>query len=440
MPRARRVLGRRPRRAIPRERPARDHDGADALGGRGLLQGRACRRGGARCEDWASHELRADRGAGGLARADRHRRGRGVPPRRRRGRAARGRSAPGRRRGAALRRRADLAGPPAPGGRRRAEPPRAACRQAGRRGGGGARPCQARAARGDRQVGGRWRFLTSFYASPGFTDERIHAFLATDLSDDPAEAEEEERIEVVSEPVSRIDEVIRSCEDSKSLVTLLWFRAFVLPTFKGGGAGENRCPWRRRTVKPERRTGRRGTHDDAAFEHLVLDFLAYLELERGLSRNTLQSYRTDLLQFGAFLRQRGLDAQHAESRDVSDFLTGLAGPEGPPSRRRRSSGRRPAFARSTGTSAVRESAPTIPRGAVGAAAQQSAAPRARSVGGAGLLSQPQGTEPIPLRDRAMLELMYASGLRASETIDLELSDVDLDEGLCGRGERARRSG
>jgi 8-oxo-dGTP pyrophosphatase MutT (NUDIX family) len=76
---------------------------------------------------------------------------------------------------------------------------------------------------------GQWRFLTSFYASPGFTNERIHAFLATDLSDDPAEAEEEERIEIVSEPVSRIDEVIRSCEDSKSLVTLLWFRAFVLP-------------------------------------------------------------------------------------------------------------------------------------------------------------------------------------------------------------------
>jgi 8-oxo-dGTP pyrophosphatase MutT (NUDIX family) len=76
----------------------------------------------------------------------------------------------------------------------------------------------------------QWRFLTSFYASPGFTNERIHAFLATDLSDDPAEAEEEERIEVVSEPVSGIDDVIRSCEDSKSLVTLLWFRAFVLPS------------------------------------------------------------------------------------------------------------------------------------------------------------------------------------------------------------------
>src|SRR4029079_17375950 len=61
-----------------------------------------------------------------------------------------------------------------------------------------------------------WRFLTTFYASPGFTDETIHAYLATDLRDDPTDAEEEERIPVVSEPVERIDELIASCRDSKS--------------------------------------------------------------------------------------------------------------------------------------------------------------------------------------------------------------------------------
>ena len=74
----------------------------------------------------------------------------------------------------------------------------------------------------------QWQHLTTFYASPGFTNEEIHAFLATDLSDDPLDAEEEERIEIVSEPLDRLDEVIRSCKDAKSLVTLLWFRAFVL--------------------------------------------------------------------------------------------------------------------------------------------------------------------------------------------------------------------
>lgn len=73
-----------------------------------------------------------------------------------------------------------------------------------------------------------WKFLTSFYASPGFTNEEIHAFLATGLTDDPLQAEEEERIEVVSEPLDRLDDLIRECRDSKSLVTLLWFRAFEL--------------------------------------------------------------------------------------------------------------------------------------------------------------------------------------------------------------------
>src|SRR4051812_38613878 len=60
------------------------------------------------------------------------------------------------------------------------------------------------------------------------------------------------------------------------------------------------------------------------FEHLVLDFLAYLEFERGLSRNTLDAYRTDLLQYGRFLEERGLSALDAAPGDVADFLERLA--------------------------------------------------------------------------------------------------------------------
>src|SRR3712207_8015481 len=61
-----------------------------------------------------------------------------------------------------------------------------------------------------------------------------------------------------------------------------------------------------------------------AFEHLVLDFLAYLEFERGLSRNTLEAYRSDLLQLGAHLRARGVDALTAKHADLADFLAALA--------------------------------------------------------------------------------------------------------------------
>jgi integrase/recombinase XerD len=57
-----------------------------------------------------------------------------------------------------------------------------------------------------------------------------------------------------------------------------------------------------------------------------------------------------------------------------------------------------------------------------------------------LLSQPSGTDPHALRDRALLELMYASGLRASEAIGLELADLDLDERMLrarGKGSKER---
>jgi 8-oxo-dGTP pyrophosphatase MutT (NUDIX family) len=71
---------------------------------------------------------------------------------------------------------------------------------------------------------GRWEEFKVFYTSPGFADERIWLFLATDLSDTDAtaEAEENERIEIVPWPLDRLDDAIEECEDSKSLIALLW--------------------------------------------------------------------------------------------------------------------------------------------------------------------------------------------------------------------------
>jgi ADP-ribose pyrophosphatase len=71
-----------------------------------------------------------------------------------------------------------------------------------------------------------WERLTSFYTSPGFAAEEVHLYLATDLHDASAESEEEERIEVVEVPLERLDDAIRECRDSKTLIGLLWFRAF----------------------------------------------------------------------------------------------------------------------------------------------------------------------------------------------------------------------
>jgi len=72
-----------------------------------------------------------------------------------------------------------------------------------------------------------WEPITSFYTSPGFAAEEVHLFLATDLYDESADAEEEERIEIVEVPLSDLDDVIASNKDSKTLVGLLWFRAYL---------------------------------------------------------------------------------------------------------------------------------------------------------------------------------------------------------------------
>src|SRR3954464_8731650 len=60
------------------------------------------------------------------------------------------------------------------------------------------------------------------------------------------------------------------------------------------------------------------------FEHHVLDFLAYLEFERGLSRNTLEAYRSDLLQFGAHLERAGVDVLDAVHPHLAGWLSELA--------------------------------------------------------------------------------------------------------------------
>jgi ADP-ribose pyrophosphatase len=76
------------------------------------------------------------------------------------------------------------------------------------------------------KVAEQWRELTWFWSSPGFSDERIHVFLATGLSDAGGEheAEENEGIEIVRWPLERLDELIAECRDGKSLAGLLWLR------------------------------------------------------------------------------------------------------------------------------------------------------------------------------------------------------------------------
>ena len=69
----------------------------------------------------------------------------------------------------------------------------------------------------------KWEEVVSFYTSPGFSDERVWLYLASGLSQAPeTQADELERIEIVPWPLENLDSAIAECEDSKSLIALLW--------------------------------------------------------------------------------------------------------------------------------------------------------------------------------------------------------------------------
>jgi integrase/recombinase XerD len=180
---------------------------------------------------------------------------------------------------------------------------------------------------------------------------------------------------------------------------------------------------------------------ETRFEDLVLDFLAHLELERGVSHNTLAAYRTDLAQLGEFLRPRGLDALCVGHAQLSAFLSTLAAGDGShPPARSSTLARKTACLRSFYRYLRREELIAHdPTARLRATHRDQRLPRVlseREV--ARLLAQPSGLKPPALRDRALLELMYACGLRASEATALDVSDLDLDGGvLRARGKGAK---
>jgi integrase/recombinase XerD len=184
------------------------------------------------------------------------------------------------------------------------------------------------------------------------------------------------------------------------------------------------------------------TSEARPFEHLVLDFLGYLEFERGLSRNTLEAYRTDLLQFGRWLAKHELNADTVTGAQVSDFIADLAAGNGKPPASPATIHRKAAclrsFYRHLRREGVRDSDPTA---AISSPRRGRKLPRVLTRDEVNkLLAAPRGTEPSSLRDRALLELMYACGLRASEAIGLELTDLDMDEQVLrarGKGSKER---
>ena len=176
---------------------------------------------------------------------------------------------------------------------------------------------------------------------------------------------------------------------------------------------------------------------------LTLDFLAYLELERGLARNTLEAYRSDLQQYGAFLARRRLDPLAVAPGDVAAFVSELAaGRDGrttvAPATLQRKIACLRSFYRYLRREQILGQDPTTelrPPRSGGRMPKVLSRDEVQL-----LLAAPRGSSPAALRDRALLETMYACGLRASEAIGLELPELDLKAGILrarGKGSKER---
>ena len=180
---------------------------------------------------------------------------------------------------------------------------------------------------------------------------------------------------------------------------------------------------------------------EAVIDGLPLDveeYLTWLTVERGRSRNTLRAYRLDLSAYTAWLTQRDVPLAAVTEADVTAYVGHL-----------RASGRAPASV-ARAVAAVRNlhrflaeegRAAADPAAAVAAPRVPAGLPKPLTEDEVtSLLEAVVGNEPHHLRDRAVLELLYGTGMRISEMCGLALGDIDHDSGVVrvfGKGAKER---
>ncbi len=166
-------------------------------------------------------------------------------------------------------------------------------------------------------------------------------------------------------------------------------------------------------------------------------FLDYLRVEKGLSENTLEAYSNDILRFTAFLDEKGKDPIHVTKDDLSEYLVLLGQFMSLKTVARNLSSIRSYFrflvmeGRLEKNPARLVDSPKLPR----------SIPSVLSVKEVDkLLSVPDTSKPLGKRDKAMLEVLYATGLRVSELVSLKFRNLNLSHGFVrtmGKGAKER---
>jgi integrase/recombinase XerD len=173
-------------------------------------------------------------------------------------------------------------------------------------------------------------------------------------------------------------------------------------------------------------------------DQLVEAFLRWMTVERGRASNTVSSYRRDLAKYVAFLQSRSSDVMSATNEDVEAFIRSLqASGEAAASTARRLAALRMLHAYLVAED-IRDSNPGAHVEGVKVSA---GVPKPLSMDEVeSLLASVTGESSIDLRDRALLEFLYATGARISEACELNLDDLDLSARvvrLFGKGSKER---
>jgi integrase/recombinase XerD len=174
------------------------------------------------------------------------------------------------------------------------------------------------------------------------------------------------------------------------------------------------------------------------FRRILPDYLAVLVVERGLATQTVTSYRRDLESFGRWLAARNMDAKGCERAHLRRYITELRG-RGLSARStaRALAALRGLFRHLLERGITRED-PTLD---LESPKLMRALPHFLSSEEVdALLAAPDATTPLGLRDRAMLETLYATGVRVSELVSLTLGQLRLDPGyvkVWGKGGKER---
>lgn len=170
----------------------------------------------------------------------------------------------------------------------------------------------------------------------------------------------------------------------------------------------------------------------------ILRFLDVIWMERGLSPNTLAAYRADLLALQQWLEPRGSTLREVTRTDILDYVAARVGGGARPrsTARQLSAFRR--FFRQQLRDGARRDDPTAE-----VAMPRTGRPLPKSLSEhdvEALLGAPRTDEPLGFRDRTMLEVLYATGLRVSELVGLRHGQVNLNQGVVrvtGKGNRER---